>query len=72
MTPVASKSPSPDKVAEVEAQVLAGLSPVPVFAAAINKSTKTVLRMAAAGTLKIVRVGKTPYVRIDSLLTRPR
>jgi hypothetical protein len=50
-------------VAAVRASLLDGLTPVEVFAAAVDRSPRQIKTWITLG-LPIVRVGKTPYVQV--------
>jgi hypothetical protein len=52
-------------VAAIRKRVFDGLAPVEDFAAAIDKTPRTVSNYIARG-LPVLYVGRTPYVRIDA------
>jgi hypothetical protein len=48
----------------LRAQLLEGLAPVPLFAAAANRTVRQINTWISEG-LPIVRIGRTPYVVIE-------
>lgn len=63
--PAQPKSPCTQSVPAVRAVVLEGLASVKVFAEAVFRTNRTINLWIARG-LPIVRIGKTPYIRVGA------
>lgn len=64
--PNTDHAPTTAAIADVRAKLLEDLAPIDVFAAAVDRSTRTIARMIATGMIPTVRLGNAPFVIVSA------